>query len=55
MTTENGRQQDIYNLTTMQCVKRSLYLNEMTDDFGHIQVEVSKGADGQTRDVLDNV
>ena len=40
VTTENGDQQDIYNLTTMPCVQRSLYLNEMTDDFGHIQVEV---------------
>ena len=26
VTTENGRQQDIYNLTTMPCVQRSLYL-----------------------------
>ena len=42
-------------LTTMPCVQRSLYLNEMTDDFGHIQVEVSKGVDGRTGDVLDNV
>ena len=25
----------------------------MTDDFGHIQVEVSKGVEGRTRDVLE--
>ena len=53
VTTENGRQQDIYNLTTMPCVQRSLYLIEVTDDFGHIQVKVPKGFDGRTRDVLE--
>ena len=53
VTTENGKQQDIYNLTTMPCVERSLYLNEMTDDFGNIQVEVPTGVDGRTRDVLE--
>ena len=53
VTTENGRQQDIYNLTTMPCVQRSLYLNEMTDDFGHMQVEEPKGVDGRTRNVLE--
>ena len=37
----------------MPCVQQSLYLNEMTDDFGHIQVEVPKGVDGQTRDMLE--
>ena len=42
VTTENGDQQDICKFTTMPCVQRSLYLNEMTDDFGNIQVEVSK-------------
>ena len=28
VTTENGKQQDMYNLTTMTCVQRPLYLNE---------------------------
>ena len=37
VTTENGDQQDICNLTTMQCVHRSLYLNELTDDFGNVK------------------
>ena len=46
--TENGRQQDIYNLTIVPCVQRSLYLNEMTNDFSHIQVEVPKGVDCRT-------
>ena len=53
VTTENGRQQDIYKLTTMPCVHRSLYLNEVTDDFGHIQVAVQEEVDGRTRDVLE--
>ena len=43
----------IYNLTTMPWVQRSLYLNEMTDNFGNIQVEVQEGVDGRTRDVLE--
>ena len=49
----NGDQQDICNLTTMPCVQRSLYLNELTDDFGNKRVEVPKGVDGRTRDVLE--
>ena len=53
VTTENVRQLDIYNLATMPCVQRSLYLNEMTDDFGHIQVAVPEGLDGRTRDVFE--
>ena len=36
VTTENGKQQDICNLITMPCVQRSLYLNEVTNDFGNI-------------------
>ena len=52
-TTENGKQQDIYNLTTVVCVQRSLYLNALTDDFGNIKVEVPEGVDGRTRDVLE--
>ena len=53
VTTEDGKQQDIYNVTTMPCIQRSLYLNEMTEDFGNIIVEVPKGVDGGTRDVLE--
>ena len=51
--TEDGEQQDICNLISMPCVQRSLYLNEVTNDFGNIKVEVPKGVDGQTRDVLE--
>ena len=53
VTTENGDQQDICNLTTMPCVQRSLYLNEFTDDIGNIKFEVPEGVDGRTRDVLE--
>ena len=53
ITTENGNQQNICNLTTMPSVQRSLYLNEMTKNFSNIQVEVPKGVDGRTRDVLE--
>ena len=53
VTTENGEQQDICNLITMPCVQRSLYLNEVTNDFGNIIVEVPKGVDGQARDMLE--
>ena len=50
---ENRDQQDICNLSTMPCVQRSLYLNELTDDFGNMKVEVPEGVDGRTRDVLE--
>ena len=42
VTKENGDQQDICNLTTMPSIQRSLYLNEMTNNFSIIQVEVPK-------------
>ena len=42
VTTENGRQQDICNLTTMPCVQPTLCLNEETDDFGNTKIEVLK-------------
>ena len=51
--TENGEQQDICHLITMPCVQRSLYLNEVINDFGNIKVEVPKEVDGQTRDMLE--
>ena len=47
VTTENGDQQDICNLTTMPFVQRLLYLDELTNDFGNIKVEVPKGVDGR--------
>ena len=53
VTTENGRQQDICKLITMPCVQRSLYLNEVTNDFGNVKVEVPKKVDSQTRDMLE--
>ena len=53
VTTENGDQQGMCNLTTMPCVQRSLYLNVLTDDFGSIKFEVPKGVDGRTRDMLE--
>ena len=37
----------------MYSVQRSLYLNKMTNNFSNIQVEVPKGVDGRTRDVLE--
>ena len=37
ITTENGNQQNICNLTTMPSVQRSLYLDEMTYNFSNIQ------------------
>ena len=51
--TENGEQQDICNLITMPCVQRSLCPNGATNDFNSIKVEVPKGVDGQTRDMLE--
>ena len=39
---EHGKQQDICNLITMPCVQRSLYLNEVTNDFDNIKVEGPK-------------
>ena len=53
LMTENGKQQDVCNLITMSCVQRSLYLNEVTNDFKNTQVEVPDGVDGQTRDMLE--
>ena len=53
VTTDNGGQQDICSLTTVPCVQRSLYLDELTDDFGNIKVEVPKGVDGRTGDELE--
>ena len=35
------------------CVQRSLCLNGAANDFDNIKVEVPKGVDGQTRDMLE--
>ena len=51
--TENGKQQDICNLITMPCVQRSLHLDGVTNDFDNMKIEVLKGVDGQTRDMLE--
>ena len=53
VTTEKGDQQDICNLTTMPCVHRSSYLNEMNHKFSNIQPEVPEGVHGRTQDVLE--
>ena len=51
---ESGKQQDICNLITMPCVQRSLYLNEVTNDFGNMKIEVPKEVDGQIIDMLEH-
>ena len=38
---------------TMPCVQRSLCLDEVTNDSSSTQVEVPKGVDSQTRDMLE--
>ena len=53
VTTENGDQQNMCNLTTMPCVQRSLYLNELTNDFEKIKAEVPDEVDGHSRDMLE--
>ena len=50
VTTENEEQQDACNLITMPCVQRSLYLNEVTNDSGSTNVEISKRVDSRIRD-----
>ena len=54
VTTENGDRQDICNMITMLCVQQSLYLNEVTNNFGSIKNEVPRGVDSRTRDVLEH-
>ena len=44
VTTEDGDQEDICNLITML---------DLTNDFDNMKVEVPKGVDGQTRDMLE--
>ena len=40
-------------MITMPCGQRSVYLNEIANDFSNIQVEVPKGVDGRSRDMLE--
>ena len=53
VTTENGEQQNLYNLTTIPCVQRSLCLDEVIEDSSSAQVEFPKQVDSQTRDMLE--
>ena len=53
VTTETGEQQDFNNLTTMPNVQRSLCLDEVIDDSSSTRVELPKGVDNQTRDMLE--
>ena len=43
VTTENGEQQDLFNLTTIPCVQWSLCLDELTNDSSSAQVQLPKG------------
>ena len=53
VTTENGEKQNVYNLTTILGVQRSLCLEEVTDDSSSTQVDFPEAVDSQTRDILD--
>ena len=47
VTTENGEQQDLSNLTTIPCVQRSLCLDEVIKDSSSAQVEFPKGVNSR--------
>ena len=53
MTIENGDQQDTCKLITVPCVQRSLYLNEVTNNFDNMKIEVPERVDGRIRDILE--
>ena len=53
VTTENGERQNVSNLITMPCVQRPLCLDNVTNNFGSTKVEVPKGVDSRTRDMLE--
>ena len=53
VTTENDEQQDLYNLTTIPGVQRSLCLEEVIDDSSSTRVEFPNGVDNQTRHMLE--
>ena len=53
VTMENGEQHDLYNLSTIPCVQRSLCLDEVINDSSSAQVEFPKGVNSQTRDMLE--
>ena len=54
VTTENGEQQDVCNLTTMPCVQRFLWFDEVINDSGSTTIEVPRGVDSQTGDMLEH-
>ena len=37
----------------MPCVQRPVYLDGVANNFGSMKVEVPKGVDGRTRDILE--
>ena len=49
VTTANGEQQDMCDLTTKPSVQRSLCLEEVTDDSSSTRVELPNGFDNETR------
>ena len=53
VTTENREQQDLYNLTTIPCVQRSLCFDEVINHSSSAQVDVPKGVDSQTTVMLE--
>ena len=53
VTTANGEQQDIYILTTIPSVQRSLCLKEVTDDPSSTKVELPDGVENQTKNMLE--
>ena len=54
LSIENGDQQDTCNLITMTCVQRSLYLDERTNNFCNMKIEVPRRVDGRTRETCWN-
>ena len=50
---ENGEQQDIFNLTSIPGVQRSLCLEEVTDDSSSTRIELPNGVDNQTTNMLE--
>ena len=53
VTAENGEPNELYNLTTLPCVQRSLCLDKVIKDSSSAQVEFPEGVDSQTRDMLE--
>ena len=53
VTTEEREKQDICQLVTMPCVKRSLSLDEVSNDYSSIQVSLPSEVNSKTRDMLE--